>query len=66
MAPQQPLEATSAGMTGMYTPQASSSPGPALLPSYNLVHSASRISSFSVERRDTGGANPGAAVHINP
>lgn len=66
LGPQQPLEQTSAGMMGMYTPQASASPGPSLMPEYKQVHTASRVSSFSVERRDTGGANPGAAVNPGP
>ena len=66
LGPQQPLEVTSAGMSGMYQPQAGASPGPGYLPNYGLVHSASRISSFSVEHRDTTGAPPGAAVNPGP
>ena len=66
LGPQQPLEQTSAGISGMYTPQASSGPGPGYMPSYGQVHSASRISSFSVERRDTGGTTPGAATNPGP
>lgn len=66
LGPQQPLETTSSGMAGMYTPQGVSSPGPGYVPKYDLVHSTSRISSFSVERRDTIGAPPGAAVNPGP
>jgi len=66
LGPQQPLEQTSAGMSGMYTPQAAASPGPGYLPKYELVHSASRISSFSVERRDTTGAPANAATNPGP
>jgi len=65
LGPQQPLEVTAGGMSGMYTPTAASSPGPGYVPKYNLVHSASRISSFSVERRDTSGVAPGDAA-TNP
>lgn len=66
LGPQQPLEVTSAGMSGMYTPQTAASPGPGYMPSYDLVMSKSRISSFSVERRETGGAAPGAATNPGP
>jgi len=66
LGPQQPLEQTSAGMCGMYNPQSSGSPGPGYLPSYGLVHSTSRISSFTVERRDTGGVDRSAAVNPGP
>jgi hypothetical protein len=65
LGPQMPLETTSAGMSGMYTPQASAGPGPGYVPKYNLVHSSSRISSFSVERRDTSGVAPGGSA-TNP
>ena len=66
LGPQQPLEETSAGMKGMYTPQAPASTGPKYLPSYDLVLSKSRISAFSVERRDTGGVAPGAGINPGP
>ena len=57
LGPQQTLQRTSSGMFGGYTPQTSSSPGPGYIPKYGLVHSNSRVSAFSVERRDTGGIN---------
>ena len=51
--PQTPLERTSSGMLGgLYQPQSEASPGPGYMPSYNLVRSASRSSSFTVERRE--------------
>ena len=62
LGPQLPLQATSGGITGMYTPQAATSPGPGYLPNYNLVHSASRQSAFTVERRDTSGVAPGGGA----
>jgi len=66
LGPQQPLEATSSGMAGMYNPQASASPGPGYLPSYGLVHSSSRKSAFTVERRDTSGIQPGSGAATAP
>lgn len=65
LGPQLPLEVTAGGMSGMYTPTAATSPGPGYVPKYNLVHSSSRISSFSVERRDTSGVAPGGSA-TNP
>ena len=66
LGPQNGLETTSAGMSGMYCPQASASPGPGYVPKYDLVHSSSRKSAFTVERRDTGGLAPGASVAPGP
>lgn len=62
LGPQLPLETTSGGIAGMYTPQAATSPGPGYMPSYSLVMSASRQSAFTVERRDTSGVAPGGGA----
>ena len=68
LSPLNPLEQTSTGMASL--PQSAlsagsqASPGPGYMPKYGLVHSASRVSSFSVERRDTGGVS--AAQRVNP
>jgi len=66
LGPQSSLEATSTGMISGYNPQAATSPGPGYNPSYDLVHSSSRVSSFGAERRDTGGVAPGAASAPGP
>lgn len=66
LGPQQPLEETSSGMASGYCPQSVASPGPGYLPTYSLVHSASRQSAFSVERRDTSGIGPGTGASVAP
>uniref|UniRef100_A0A7S2DJ32 Uncharacterized protein n=1 Tax=Haptolina brevifila TaxID=156173 RepID=A0A7S2DJ32_9EUKA len=66
LGPQTPLEETSSGMASGYCPQAVASPGPGYLPQYGLVHSASRQSAFSVERRDTSGIGPGTGASVAP
>jgi hypothetical protein len=65
LGPQLPLTTTGSGMSGMYTPQTQTSPGPGYMPKYTLTHSMSRVSSFSVERRDTSGVAPGGSA-TNP
>jgi len=50
----------------MFNPQASSSPGPGYAPRYDLVHSSSRKSAFTVERRDTSGIVAGSGAAIAP
>ena len=66
LGPQQPLEVTSSGMAGMYNPQSSTSPGPGYMPRYDLVHTSSRKSAFTVQRRDTSGVDPGSGAAIAP
>ena len=57
LGPQQSLSCTSSGMLGGFQPQNAASPGPTYVPKYDLVHSSSRTSSFSVARRETSGVN---------
>ncbi|KAL1524747.1 hypothetical protein AB1Y20_019630 [Prymnesium parvum] len=58
LAPLRSLEGTSSGLLGgSCGPQAVASPGPAYMPDYSCVHVAARSSSFSVQRRDTSGAD---------
>ena len=59
-------EMTSTGMVAMYNPQQLASPGPGYMPSYDAVLSRSRISSFSTERRDTGGVSSSTATNPGP
>lgn len=63
LGPQTSLERTSSGLSaGTSGGQNAKSPGPGYNPTYDLVHSASRASSFTVQRRDTSGVTaPGNA-----
>ena len=66
LGPQNALEITSTGMASGFTPQSVTSPGPGYMPRYTLTMSASRISAFSTERRDTSGIAPGSGAAVNP
>jgi len=66
LGPQNGLEETSTGMASGFCPQSVASPGPGYMPRYDLVHSSSRHSAFTVARRDTSGIGAGSGASVAP